>query len=309
VSLASDAAAGTPSRRSLGTGATQAAAGNHVHSTLYPARSEAVGVVNAGADPDTPRPTAGFLSYLWLCLLRPNNMDPDNDLWIDPEGLADIEDFMASFTTGSPFAGTPGKGSVLGWNTTSGAWNATVGQVDSYRFSSSEAVAGWNSFIGFQWILRETRRQVSVFSPGTAAATWATSGLTGAASAPSEIFGTVGHLRTTMDLRSATNMRLHVSMGGTAPTGSAAMRVQYSKDNGSHFQYMDGAWSTSTSNAGSGPSVTVTTANRVLTSGWTPLHADAQAESVTVRVVGISATTGQSPTFGNITIETRGDIT
>jgi hypothetical protein len=41
LALASDAIAGTASRRSLGTGATQAAAGNHTHSTLAPLASPA----------------------------------------------------------------------------------------------------------------------------------------------------------------------------------------------------------------------------------------------------------------------------
>lgn len=49
LSLASDAAAGTASRRTLGTGAQQAAAGNHTHDDRYYTEAETAALVAAAA--------------------------------------------------------------------------------------------------------------------------------------------------------------------------------------------------------------------------------------------------------------------
>lgn len=103
LALASDAAAGTASRRTLGTGATQAAAGNHNHDAAYAALAAPAAAVTAHSTdttdvhgiPDTAsvvlalvksggsypaRPTGAV--RLFVGDTDPGGSALDNDLWI-----------------------------------------------------------------------------------------------------------------------------------------------------------------------------------------------------------------------------------
>lgn len=95
LNLASDAAAGTPSRRTLGTGATQAAAGNHTHTSFSSAitvgeatssnhavrATQAATLVNHGSTAGTARP-GGFGYVIWVGSVEPDN-SIDGDLWLE----------------------------------------------------------------------------------------------------------------------------------------------------------------------------------------------------------------------------------
>lgn len=99
LNLASDAAAGTPSRRTLGTGSTQAAAGNHTHATLPSADEKAalvgtdgtpgsenkyltestvaasgVGTINHGSTAGAARPE-GYAVVIWVGSVTPTNAE------------------------------------------------------------------------------------------------------------------------------------------------------------------------------------------------------------------------------------------
>jgi len=100
LNLASDAAAATASRRTLGNGVTQAAAGNHVHSGIYEpaglvatheadttgvhglsstAACKGVAIHNGSTYP--ARPT-GFASIEWIGPTDPGASAQNNDTWI-----------------------------------------------------------------------------------------------------------------------------------------------------------------------------------------------------------------------------------
>lgn len=292
VSLASDAAAGTPSRRSLGAGGTQAAAGNHAHATDAP-RSETIRVFDHGADPLAARPT-GYAQVYWTGSVRPSNMTED-DLWNDPAGNAEFETLQDEVYNGNPFGGSPASGSFLTWNSTTTEWAPSY----SPTTPPAESMVSWNGLLGWIAEVRDTRRQIAIRSPGLTADTW-----TNMPNAKTELFGLTGtnaglH-RAVMDLRAATNVRLCVRVTVAGFAGST-LRAEYSTDNGTTWAYLSQAAGTS---GGSTPSALLTTAGTI-SGAWAVLHANAQIETCLVRLVGVGGDGVVDPQFGNIYIETR----
>lgn len=286
VSLASDAAAGTPSRRSLGTGATQAAAGNHPHTTLAP-KTETIRYFDHGADPTAARPT-GYAVVFWGGTVPPDNLAED-DFWNDPAGMAVFEDFIVLVTTGNPFGGgVPGPGSYLLWNTTTSAWEPSA----SYAIApTGEEFQALTAF-GPVWGKHDTRRQVTLRSPGATADTWALT------TTKTELLGATLH-RVRMDLRGATNARISVNVSSAAANGQ--FRAEYSVNDGSTWAYLTQAAGTS---GGTTPNVSLA-ATGTIAGAWGALHANAQVDTALVRIVGLTTSGSASVSYGNLTIETR----
>lgn len=305
LSLASNAPAAQASRRSTDGSPGSAAPYSHPHPAMALFLSS-VGYVDAGADPDTPRPTLGYPMYIWDCLLEPNFMDPNKDWWNDPEGNAPFEDFIASFGAGNPFpAGVgipvPVHGSDLIWSQTLNRWiPSTFGNPTG---TTSEEIASFNALAGREWKFRDTRRQTdfltSVMPSGTTWSAMPNSPTTG----PTDLLGSTMFWKR-MDLASVGSARVYARVL-TAATGSGAIRAQYSRNNGVNWQYLDGAWSTGSNHAGTGPTCSVTAVGAQPTAGggFLGIHTDARAD-VLVRLVGTLGN-GSSPVFGAVGLETR----
>jgi len=276
LNLNSDAAAGVPSRRSLGTGALQAAAGNHSHG---PSGGGNIFYFDHGTNANAARPD--FPVVYWGGSVDPVNRQGD-DFWNDPNSVSEVD-------TGNPFAGnSPGSGSLLGWDNGNTRWTATQATTDT----SGEAILSFNGFVGPVWSKRDTRRTITIFTPGVGPATY---GLT---TTLSEFLNLSLH-RVRADLLAASQARIcaNVSSAGTA---GAELRVQYSVNNGTSWAYLSQAAGTS---GGATPGVSVVNVGTQV-GPWATIHANAQVESALLRVVNLASGSG-NVNLGLVSIETR----
>ncbi len=286
LSLNSDAAAGVSSRRSLGTGATQAAAGNHAHSTLA-VKTETIRSFDHGTNAAAARPT-GYDAVYWRGSVLPDNLAA-GDFWNDPALVSEYEAFIDLVQNDNPFSGTPAASSMVVWDVGGTRWTAGGSTTDT----SGEAIL-YNGGFGPVWARRDTRRQVTIRSCGLAADQWSAM-----PSAKTELYGAALH-RARMDLRSSTQVRVSATVAVAGFAGST-FRAEYSVNSGGAWAYLTQAAGTS---GGTTPSVSIASTGDNA-GAWAAIHADAQVDTCLVRVVGVGGNGAITPSFGNIYIETR----
>lgn len=108
-------------------------------------------------------------------------------------------------------------------------------------------------------------------------------------------FAGLTRYRVPFDLTFATQARI-ATLLTVVGISTAELRVQYSKDSGTTWNYLDGA---------SGPLVTLgTTSNTPRVGPWVNLVADAKAD-VWLRVVGINGDGVADPTFAYVVMHLR----
>lgn len=113
-----------------------------------------------------------------------------------------------------------------------------------------------------------------------------------------ELFGVAAH-RKLLDLRRCYEARFVVGVR-TAGTSGSGLRVQYSIDGGTSWLYL---FRTATYAEDTTHEALLTTTG-MKDSGWRPLAADALADGVWVRIVGINGGTGD-PVFGTVDLYFR----
>jgi hypothetical protein len=101
--------------------------------------------------------------------------------------------------------------------------------------------------------------------------------------------------RKIVDLTQYDDVRLMVCRGAAASVAGAAIRAQYSTDNGASWNYFDG---------GIEPSVEINFVSSVQASSWITMNVLAKA-NVQVRIVGISGNGAADPNFSQISLEFR----
>ena len=109
-------------------------------------------------------------------------------------------------------------------------------------------------------------------------------------SATTEFLGLSIH-RFKVDIVNADSIRI-VANVSTSGIGTSELKVQYSKDNGSTWSYVDGV---------SGPATSLSLAG-LNTSTWTPIEDDAKGD-YTFRLVGEGGNGFASPVVGLITVQ------
>lgn len=113
-------------------------------------------------------------------------------------------------------------------------------------------------------------------------------------SAVTEFLGsTAGRIK--YDLTPFSQARLVVRMAAVAGAAGSELRVQYSTDDSTYTNYLDGS---------TGPSTVITTNNTTFAGAWVTIVAAARAD-VFLRVVGAGGDGVADPVFGTVVLQVR----